>query len=262
MPGLCAAPSGAERSGVLAWKFLFVAYTHPTISPSILTSILLRHIVLPANSGTKGWMIDFTIYTLLGPKKMQNHARLVMKSATRQENVKPFPAGLAVRNISLTDAKTLGVLLYNAYKNTIDDDGSSPEEAAKEARETLNGKYGQVIWQASFVASDFHGLVCVSLVTEYEQLQPLLAFAATNPAFRGKGVASELIKRSLRALNSLGVPNLYLVVTEGNPAQRLYERLGFTLEKRREPGDTSGQLQHDLNSNTRKCTTDKPLYVG
>jgi len=48
-------------------------------------------------------------------------------------------------------------------------------------------------------------------------------------AYRGKGIGSELLVRLMDlAKNTFQIVILHLEVYEGNPAQKLYERLGFT----------------------------------
>lgn len=49
------------------------------------------------------------------------------------------------------------------------------------------------------------------------------------PQHRGRGIGTELIRRLLGELASLGVPEVSLSVQQSNPAHRLYRRLGFTV---------------------------------
>jgi len=49
-----------------------------------------------------------------------------------------------------------------------------------------------------------------------------------DPLFRGKGVGTEIIKELFKmAKNQFNIELLHLEVYEGNPAKKLYERLGF-----------------------------------
>ncbi|CAB0594835.1 N-acetyltransferase [Corynebacterium diphtheriae] len=51
---------------------------------------------------------------------------------------------------------------------------------------------------------------------------------AIEPRYRGKGVGSILLNKSLELARTLGTPGLSLSVDDGNPrAKKLYERLGF-----------------------------------
>ncbi|MGE0262089.1 MAG: GNAT family N-acetyltransferase [Candidatus Obscuribacterales bacterium] len=136
---------------------------------------------------------------------------------------------LAARTIRADDQDVLGKLLFASYQGTIDDDGSSEDDFVEEVAGTLDGKYGKMIWDASFLLIDSRGRVAAtSLVTDYANLRPLLAFSAVHPSYQRLGLASCLIERSLEALDRQGYDRMYLVVTQGNhPAQTLYDKLGF-----------------------------------
>ena len=58
----------------------------------------------------------------------------------------------------------------------------------------------------------------------------LLAFALVLPAWQRQGVGSALIARSARALLARGSEHWTLAVTQGNPARRLYARMGFVAD--------------------------------
>ncbi|MBK9144688.1 MAG: GNAT family N-acetyltransferase [Candidatus Melainabacteria bacterium] len=161
-----------------------------------------------------------------------NEKRLIMLRPTAGASPRT-PAAvdgkLAVRNIRADDQDILGRLLFASYHGTIDDDGSSEEDFVEEVAGTLDGKYGKMLWDASFLVIDQSGRVAAtSIVTDYANLRPLLAFSAVHPRHQRLGLASWLIERSLEALAREGFDRMYLVVTEGNhPAQTLYDKLGF-----------------------------------
>ena len=85
-------------------------------------------------------------------------------------------------------------------------------------------------WDASLVAhrsgDDWIG---TTLVTR-DRGQLLLAFALVAPEWRNQGVGTALIVRSGNLLAAQGATAWTLAVTVGNPAQRLYERLGFRVD--------------------------------
>ncbi|HEY9733357.1 MAG TPA: GNAT family N-acetyltransferase [Drouetiella sp.] len=136
-----------------------------------------------------------------------------------------------VRGLDGDDGIMLGELLYVAYKGTIDDEGQSLEEAHSEAIETLQGRYGHIIWPASFIATeatDAEIAVSCCVVTDSEKFGPLLAFVATHPDFQKRGLARTLIAKSIDALRDVDVHLVKLVVTNGNEsAMSLYRKLGF-----------------------------------
>jgi predicted N-acetyltransferase YhbS len=119
-----------------------------------------------------------------------------------------------------------------AYAGTIDDhDHDQPQAFAEvEARRTLAGHYGEVQWEASLVA---HGSsddrVGTTLVTR-DRGHLLLAFALVAPEWRNQGLGTALIVRSGNLLAARGETAWTLAVTVGNPAQRLYGRLGFRVD--------------------------------
>lgn len=69
---------------------------------------------------------------------------------------------------------------------------------------------------------------------------PIIRLLATSPRMRGKGVATELIKGSIRKVEVLGENTLHLHTSDlMSSAVRLYERLGFerALDKEMMNGD-------------------------
>lgn len=134
-----------------------------------------------------------------------------------------------IRLLDCDDANFLGELLYDAYKGTQDDEGETIEQARMEARATLAGEYGKVIWNASFVLERNRRLAGVSLVTMFRG-EPLLAFSAVEKESQRCGVASCLIDCSLDALLQENYQNLRLYVTKSNsPAMSLYNKLNFEI---------------------------------
>jgi GNAT superfamily N-acetyltransferase len=132
------------------------------------------------------------------------------------------------RQADLKDIPSLGALMDRAYDGTIDHEGETPDQCTEEMNDTLTGKYGPFLKDASFVMTADDKIICASLITFYKE-KPLLAFSMTDPDFQKRGMAGFLIKRSINALADMGYSELYLVVTEGNlPAQNLYARLGFS----------------------------------
>lgn len=132
----------------------------------------------------------------------------------------------SVRGSPVTTAPPLGRLMHAAYTGTIDSEGETEEQCLAEMEGTLGGKYGPFLANASFVELDGEKAVSASLVTLWKG-EPLLAFSMTDPAYQGRGLAGGLILRSLETLKAAGYRDLILVVTEENPAEKLYRKLGF-----------------------------------
>lgn len=134
-----------------------------------------------------------------------------------------------VRLIRHSDTVLLGVLMFEAYQGTVDYAGETLDQSIGEIEETLNGKYGPVIWEASFIVMSGQKAISAIVFVHFEkEKMPLLAFTMTHPEFKGQGYSKKLIGRSLGQLTKMKIDECCLVVTEGNqPAQGIYERLGF-----------------------------------
>jgi GNAT superfamily N-acetyltransferase len=134
-----------------------------------------------------------------------------------------------IREISNDDAESLGYLMLEAFRGTIDYEGETLTESIAEITDTLNGKYGPFLDRCSFLIEKDGAVVSAVIVTFYEEMMlPLLAFAMTHPDFRNQDMSSHLIKRSINALLDEGYDEAYLVVTEGNgPAVHMAEKIGF-----------------------------------
>jgi hypothetical protein len=128
-----------------------------------------------------------------------------------------------------TDYHSLGSLMLEAYRGTIDYEGETLEDSIGEVKGTLEGKYGTLIDSASYVI-EMNGTCAAAIfftLNDKEKI-PLLTFAMTHPAFKDKGMSKYLIRKSLNSLLDIGYKECFLVVTEGNqPAQAMYEKMGF-----------------------------------
>lgn len=121
--------------------------------------------------------------------------------------------------------------MLEAYRNTIDSEGETLEDAISEVKSTLEGKYGRFLKGPSRIAYVDNAPAAAILFTwsERENL-PLLAFSMTHSNFKRKGLATRLIRIGLNQLMTEGYKECCLVVTEGNePAYSIYKNLGFRL---------------------------------
>ncbi|MBI4030431.1 MAG: GNAT family N-acetyltransferase [Proteobacteria bacterium] len=154
-------------------------------------------------------------------------ARVWMKAATGRfsSDSDTAPSGVPVRS---EYAEAIGLLMKRAYEGTIDDEGETLDQCIQEIRDTIAGKYGPFLKDASFIACFEDRIVSASLVTMWKG-KPLLAYSMTDPDCQRCGLAGSLIRMSLNALADAGISELFLVVTVGNHAQNLYSRLGFKI---------------------------------
>lgn len=164
----------------------------------------------------------------------QRLKRWMMRLAlTEQQEASTWNA----RPISQHDVALLGELLYEAYRNTIDDEGETSGEALKEIEGTFAGTYGPVLTTCSFLIEEKERILATSVLTDWTndqtgKKQPLLSFLMTHPDAKGKGIATFLLKQSINALLAQGEKELVLFVTVGNDAaQHIYQKLGFQIEE-------------------------------
>jgi ribosomal protein S18 acetylase RimI-like enzyme len=130
-----------------------------------------------------------------------------------------------------TDGRLLGELMYASYLDTVDYEGETLDQTIAEAEATLSGKYGAMLFNASYIgfAKDEPDTARgAAVITDFDKTGPLLAFSLTAPGFQRRGIAGLLIRLALGSLHKMDMPTLSLVVTSTNePAVTLYRKLGF-----------------------------------
>ena len=143
----------------------------------------------------------------------------------RQTVVKDWPS----RTIRTSDARDLAILLYAAFRGTIDDEGETFTDAVREIEKTFAGDYGRLLPDCSYVIRSGEFIASACLISWFERHNaPLVAFTMTRPEHKRQGMARFLLKGSINALIDRGYRQLTLIATAGNePAQRLYASLGF-----------------------------------
>ena len=149
----------------------------------------------------------------------------------------PIAERWPARPVTLGDGPLLGALMYDAYHDTIDDEGETPASAVAEIEETLRGKYGPLLGACSFVIEEDGRALGATIITNWSDertgtRQPLLAFLMVRPEASGQGMGTYLLSQSINALLAHGERELVLFVTVGNSAaQRVYQKLGFSVEE-------------------------------
>ena len=132
----------------------------------------------------------------------------------------------AVRHPTSDDAEALAELMLDAYLHTIDYEG----ETVVEAREEV-GRYfaGRPLLECSWVRLDGDAAVSALLVSHWaDRGCPIVSYVMTASAWKGKGLASDLLARSLASLAATGLEEVRAVVTEGNlPSEAVFARAGF-----------------------------------
>lgn len=73
------------------------------------------------------------------------------------------------------------------------------------------------------------GLIAVFGLTEVAAVLPWIGTVYRDPDPRWRGLGETLVRHAMAALAAQGHRRIGLAVTDGNPAQGLYERLGFVV---------------------------------
>lgn len=132
--------------------------------------------------------------------------------------------------MTAADTEALASLMLAAYKETIDYDGETLEDALFQIRSVFQGKFGAFQDLSSFAIEDDGRFLSAIIITLW-QGRPLVAFSMTRPESKNMGMATFLLKSSINALLTFGHRELALVVTSGNePAQHITKNLGFQPE--------------------------------
>jgi GNAT superfamily N-acetyltransferase len=134
-----------------------------------------------------------------------------------------------LREVMVEDAEVLGSLFWRGFGRGGADGFDSEADARAEARGTLAGSWGPMVWKASLLGLVDGVAVAASVVVrdDAHELLPLLAFLVTDPGHQRRGLGEQLLHETIVRLDGVGVRELHLAVDPGNDARRLYERLGF-----------------------------------
>ena len=132
------------------------------------------------------------------------------------------------RTIAHSDIDSLGTLMLESFRNTIDYEGETLTDAVGEVKATLNGKYGPFLRECSYLIEEKGQPISACIVVYSEEMShPLITYTMTHPNYTNRGMATFLLKKSMNALLARKYKGVYLVVTEGNPARQIYEKIGF-----------------------------------
>jgi len=135
----------------------------------------------------------------------------------------------ACRPVERRDASALSILLYAAFRGSVDDEGETPSDARTEIDRLFSGAFGRFLPNCSFLIEEEEQICSACLVTWFEHHDaPLVAFSMTRPEFRRRGMARFLLRHAINALIRRGEKRLTLVVTRANAeALSLYRSVGF-----------------------------------
>ena len=100
---------------------------------------------------------------------------MIRKTEPFELKESPDVPDLILRNLQKTDGKMLGNLMYASYLGTVDYEGETLEETLAAAESTLEGQYGAIIFDASFIAFQKDKetfAIAVSVLTDFEKTGP------------------------------------------------------------------------------------------
>lgn len=130
----------------------------------------------------------------------------------------------------------IAALMVEAYAGTIDDEDGDLDDAFGELAATERGDYGLPLRQHWLEALREDGSPCSAVICTRFAGIPFVAFAFTSHLDVRRGLITRLIADVVGRLRTEGEKSLSLVVTAGNPAEPLYNRLGFRDAEQPVPG--------------------------
>ena len=134
------------------------------------------------------------------------------------------------RNPSLADQQILAELMLDSYRNTIDYDGETIDDAMREVESYFSGLRDDSTWlNISWLGFVEDSLACASLVSFWKDRNaPIIAYIMTASQRKGKHLATLGVLRSLHSLAENKHAKVYAVITAGNvPSERVFTRIGF-----------------------------------
>lgn len=111
----------------------------------------------------------------------------------------------------------------------VDHHGDDPDRALDELAGMLDGTLVGPLLGCSRLAVDDTGAVVAGCLVDDLGWMPLVANVFRDPARSPAGTGAALLTAVLTAAAADGLETIGLGVTEGNPARRVYERLGFAV---------------------------------
>ena len=138
-----------------------------------------------------------------------------------------WPKGLSLHPVSAADQATLVRLYTEVYQaHTLE---SIKHRKASYYETLLTDQLKDHEEALSFVIRDGDRTIAAVLVEEWEAY-PFLLDLVVLPDWQGQGLGTRMLKTVISRASAFG-PYIRLNVTPGNPAIRLYERLGFAAFK-------------------------------
>ncbi len=146
-----------------------------------------------------------------------------------------LPPGLTIGPITRTPEELVPLVMAAYPADHVDHQGDDPAVEESELRLLLAGELvGPFLPGASAEITDGDGEVVAAVIVNRAGGEPPLggpwvSQVLRQPGDRWAGLGALALRHAMAALAAAGETSLGLAVTEGNPARRVYERLGFRL---------------------------------
>jgi GNAT superfamily N-acetyltransferase len=137
------------------------------------------------------------------------------------------PNGVTIEPIQDAELPAVAHLMVDGYRDTIDFEDETDDDALDELQGAIDGANGPIIRAAWLMARNPEGRPAAAIAVVRWRDLPFISYVFTAAADKGRGYARALIQRVGADLAAAGERELVLFVTVGNPARSLYERLGF-----------------------------------
>jgi GNAT superfamily N-acetyltransferase len=168
---------------------------------------------------------------------LQRHSVEMVLDLAQSSPAPTVADGFSVAPMNPDRAAEYGGVVSRAYPPEHPDHEPADSDASSAAQgilEVIRGEsMGPWIAGASLHIADLSNrIVGLILVTETTAsgtsvARPFVTDICVDPAEAGRGLGTALLAASAGRVADLGWSTLTLAVTVGNPAQRVYERLGF-----------------------------------
>lgn len=129
---------------------------------------------------------------------------------------------------------TFGRAIEASYEQTLDCPGLVGVRRIEDiiAGHRAVGRFDPALWSAFYCGDQPAGVLLLNPLMDRRELE--LVYLGLAPAFRGKGLATSLMRRALFTARVRGDSGVHLAVDQANaPAMKLYQHLGFRATARK-----------------------------
>jgi GNAT superfamily N-acetyltransferase len=150
---------------------------------------------------------------------------------------KPLPHGIVLRPLKREDLPAAAEIIYTSHQRSVDAALNMTYATPSTCRafvDTLvvRSGCGQFDAEASRFACGPRGPLGVLIASRLSRANGHVCQVSVNPAAQGSGLGGVLVTRALQAFRGQGLASATLSVTASNErAHRLYERLGFNVQR-------------------------------